>query len=269
MWFLTEAPSGNHAGNEATARQIVNEIVFTRIARVTLYSTNDLPKKVISGDDEAYRNELARVEQYSMGCSGMLLVNALDLTRARFGIPAQGDLETFISQYGAHPTLAQALAQALRLYWVGEYSASVHLAAPKIEAAARALLLEINKPLYRAAVGDATGQFPGLGVFLEHLVDSGFDPDWERFLRTLLLSDGANVRNFVAHGFMHDADRNTAALVLRACAVLMLITSEDAAQRDSAAVKSALMKPLGGRPHRSWRRRVTDTIRAAYFEFRR
>jgi hypothetical protein len=41
----------------------------------------------------------------------------------------------------------------------------------------------------------------------------------------LLLSDGSNVRNDVAqgHGFMDNVDWNTAALVLRACALMMLI----------------------------------------------
>ncbi|SDL17011.1 hypothetical protein SAMN05421874_1174 [Nonomuraea maritima] len=269
VWFATEAPSGNHASNEATARKALNETVFRRVARVTIYGHHNLPKKVISSDDDAYTHELARIEQYAMDCYGGLLANALDLTRARFSIPTQADLETFILGSGTHPALARRLAQALRLYWVGEYAACVHLAAPKVEAAARALLLELNEPVYRTAVGDAAGQFPGLGVFLDHLVNNGFDPDWERFLRTFLLSEGRNVRNFVAHGFMDDPDRHTAALTLRACAVMALITSEATAQRDSADVRAALAKPLHGKPRRSSWQRVMDAARAAYLELRR
>jgi hypothetical protein len=162
-WFFTDAPSGNYASNKVTAQKVVSESVVARIARVTLYNNNDLPKKVITGDDEAYKHELARIEQYSMGCYGMLLANALDLIRARFGIPAQDDLETSIIRgSGTHPVLARTLARALRMYWVGEYDASVHLAAPKVEAAARALLLELNEPVYLTAVGDDYGKFPSL-----------------------------------------------------------------------------------------------------------
>jgi hypothetical protein len=268
-WFFTDAPSGSRASNEAAASKFLGESIVARLARITLYSGNDLPRKVINGGDGAYKHELAKTEQYSMGCYGGLLANALDLTRARFGIPTQDDLQNFILGSGTHPALARALAQALRLYWVREYTACVHLAAPKVEAAVRALLLELNEPVYRTAVGDSTGQFPGLGVLLDHLVNNGFDPDWERFLRTFLLSEGDNVRNFVAHGFMDDADRRTAALTVRACGLLALITSEDTVRRDSADVRAALARPLRGRPRRSWWQRAIDATRAAYLELRR
>ena len=268
-WCFTDAPSGNYASNQVAARKAVSESLIARLVRVTIYSDNDLPKRTIAGDCEAYKHELAKIEQYSMGYYGGLLANALDLTRVRFGIPSQDDLQKFILGGGTHPALARAFAQALRLYWVGEYAACVHLATPKVEAAVRALLLELNEPVYRTAVGDSSGQFPGLGVLLDRLVENGFDPDWERFLRTFLLSEGDNVRNFVAHGFMQDASRRTAALTLRACALLALITSEDAVQRDSSDVRVALAKPLHGKPRRSWRRRTIDAARSAYLELRR
>ncbi|MDB4873354.1 MAG: hypothetical protein JWL97_4358, partial [Gemmatimonadales bacterium] len=143
-WFFTDAPSGNRASNETAARKALSESLVSRLARTTLYSGNDLPKKVINSDDEAYKHELAKTEQQSMGFYGGLLANALDLTKARFGIPTQDDLQNFILAGGTHPALARALAQALRLYWVREYAACVHLAAPKVEAAVRALLLELN-----------------------------------------------------------------------------------------------------------------------------
>ena len=188
---------------------------------------------------------------------------------ARFSIPSQADLAEFISSEsgtGAH--LAGALSTALRLFWAHEYVASVHLAAPKIEAAARALLLELNEPVYRTAIGDSPGQFAGLGALLPYLVDNGLDPDWERFLRTYLLSDGYNIRNLTAHGYLDEATPATAALVLRACALMVLITGDDAAHRDCTAVKAALSRPLTPPSPQPWHRRFTNAARAAWLEIR-
>jgi hypothetical protein len=136
--------------------------------------------------------------------------------------------------------------------------------AGKVEAAARALLLELNEPLYRAAVG----QFPGLGSLLPPLLDNEFDPDWERFLRTFLLNDGSNVRNLVAHGFADSVGPVEAALALRAGALLILLTTTHAAGRDAAAVRAALTTPQGATLRRPWRRRLAATFLAARRELR-
>jgi hypothetical protein len=163
----------------------------------------------------------------------------------------------------------RALARAIHLYWVGEYDACSHLIVPKVEAAARGLLLELNEPVYRSAVGDARGQFPGLGSLLPLLVDNDFDPDWERFLRTFLLSDGRNVRNLVAHGFARDTDPVEAALAIRAGALLILLTAGPAVERDTATVRSALAIPTGAAPRRPWHRRLGAAFVAARHELRR
>lgn len=81
--------------------------------------------------------------------------------------------------------------------------------------------------MYRTVAGDKSGQFPGLGVLLEPLTENGFDPDWSRFLATFLLGEGMNVRNLIAHGFMNEVGRETAALGLRPYALLALITSDE------------------------------------------
>ncbi len=150
-----------------------------------------------------------------------------------------------------------------------EFTASAHLAVPKVEAAARALLLELNEPVYRAYVGDSIGQFGGLGVLLDPLVKNNFDRDWERFLRTFLLNDGKNVRNNIAHGFTDEVDRRTAALALRAAAVLITITSTEPAERDRAAVIAALAHPTGPPPRLGLLRRARRAVHAALHELRR
>jgi hypothetical protein len=269
VWFNTESPCGDHQSNEAAARNTLNQSVFSRLATTIRFDRNDLPQRVLDGDDDAYRQELARVETFSIRINGILLADALDLIKDRFGIPLRGELESLLIEEGSHPVLSRILAKSLMLYWVGEFETAVHLAVPRIEAAVRALLLELNEPMYRVAVGDGTGVFPGLGALLEPLLENGFDPDWERFLRTFLLGDGGeNVRNLTAHGFMDDVSRETAALALRACALLVLITSGEAVNRDREVVTSVLANPLPP-SRRAWRRRIVDAARAARRELLR
>ncbi|MEU5214692.1 hypothetical protein AB0G79_00615 [Streptomyces sp. NPDC020807] len=270
FWFQMDSPTGSSATNEATARDILNQSVVSRLATTIFFGRGDLPRSVQSGDDdEAFQNELVRVETMGIHLHGLILADALDLIKLRFGIPSHEDLSNSLGEFGPHPILARALAKSFLLYWVGEYEACVHLAVPKVEAAVRALLLELNEPVYRVSVGDSKGQFPGLGALLDPLIEAGFDPDWTRFLKTFLLGDGMNVRNFVAHGFMDDVSRETAALALRACSLLVLIASEDSVKRDSSAVKAVLGNPHQGGLPRSWLLRLANAVRAARSELRK
>jgi hypothetical protein len=76
-------------------------------------------------------------------------------------------------------------------------------AVPRIEAAARALALELDQAAYQVARANEPGKYVGLGVLLSILEKVGLDPAWERFLRTFLTGPlGMNVRNDVAHGFV-------------------------------------------------------------------
>jgi hypothetical protein len=268
VWFNSDSPSGSLATNEAVARSVLNRSVFARLVTTVVFGPGDLPKRVLSEDDAAFQHELVGAESRGIDLHGMLLADALDIIKDRFGIPVFGDLEESISTSGTHPASARALAKGLILYWVGEFDACVHLVVPKVEASVRALLLELNEPLYKTQVGDGAGQFPGLGALLPHLMDHGFDPDWERFLRTFLLGDGMGVRNLVAHGFMDTVSREKAALALRAYSLLVLITSHESIERDAGLVKASLANPLGAPPRARWRR-IGRALRAARNEFLR
>lgn len=268
IWLHTDSPTGRHDANLVTTRQALQHSVI-RVLPTVVFRQGDMPARTLSGDDEIFARELVHTELVYLGTYGVFLANALDMISARFGIPPRDDLETFLRSSGGDPTLIKVLASALQLFWVAEYDAAVHLAVSKVEAAARALLLEINEPVYRAAVGDATGQFPGLGVQLQLLLDNGFDPDWERFLRTFLLGDGSNVRNLAAHGFLHNIDPVNTAAALRALAVLALIAPESAVRRDAATVKAALATPTGEQRRRTWWQRIAAAVSAAWYELRR
>lgn len=263
----TDSPSGRFDTNKVTARRTLQaSAVLNSVTRV-VFRTDNLPSRTVTAD-QLFDPQLASLESMKMGTAGVFLGNALFTIRTRFGIPPRAELEEFLRDFGGAPTLVTALATALQLYWAGEYDACVHLAVPKVEAAVRALLLELNEPVYRTQVGDASGQFPSLGNLLSPLVDNGFDRDWERFLRTLLLNEGSNIRNRMAHGFLDAINPVDAALALHACAVMVLLTTDEAAARDAATVTAALANPTGPRPPRSLRQRITTAITSAWFELR-
>ncbi len=120
--------------------------------------------------------------------------------------------------------LALSLARGFRHFWSGDYQACVHVVAPKVEAAARVLLLELDEGIYRLQAARDPGQYPGLYPLLHELEDLALDESWAYFLRWLLLGPtGQNIRNEVAHGFVGDISPVYAALVLRAAALLISI----------------------------------------------
>ncbi|WP_019869681.1 hypothetical protein [Salinispora oceanensis] len=94
------------------------------------------------------------------------------------------------------------------------------------------------------------------------------DAAWERFLRTFLLNDGANVRNLIAHGFARNVGPIEAALALRAGAVLILLTTDRAVTRDVETVRAAVAAPAAGTRHRPWSQRLVAALWAARRELR-
>ncbi|MGW6931365.1 hypothetical protein ACWGE0_15030 [Lentzea sp. NPDC054927] len=265
----TDAPSGRYENNKVTAERTLQASAIRASITTVVFRSDNLPARTLTSEQLLDR-ELARLETMQMGSAGVFLGNALFTIRARFGIPSRAELEEFLRDFGAAPALVTALATALQLYWAGECDAAVHLAVPKIETAIRALLMELNEPVYRTQTGDAAGRFPSLDNLLPPLVDNDFDPDWERFLRTLLLNEGFNMRNRMAHGFLDAVSPIDAALALHACAIMVLLSNDQAAARDATTVRSALANPTGPQPRRrSLRKRITAAAVAAWFEIRR
>ncbi len=170
-----------------------------------------------------------QAETYSIALHGGLLADALDRVAA-LTRPGQAELAMFLCHGGdGDLPLAAALARALGRYWDGDWESCVHTAVPRVEAAARGLVLRLDLPAYQVARANEPGKYVGRGVLLGILARAGLDPAWERFLRTFLTGPlGMNVRNDVAHGFIVDPpSRQTAALALRALALLVwLLTPE-------------------------------------------
>lgn len=241
----TDSPTGSYEKNLNAARRSLERPSLRHLFGGVRIGAHGLPQQSFNADDERLQQELVQFEELGASLYGFWYADGLERIAAAFGSPAKDEITTFLVEaYSADPRLAKTFATALRLFWQEEFDASVHLAVPVVEASARALLLELNEPLYRVEQGSTIGQFPGLGFLLPQLLKSGFDPDWERFLGTLLLPRGENIRNLVAHGFVHDIRRSTAALVLRAAGLMALVAPGDRAEEDKEVVREWLRDPL-------------------------
>ena len=171
--------------------------------------------------------QLASLARIRAENQGRVLAEGLGRMVDRYGTPAESDLMIFLAANGqADESLALSLARAFRHYWSSDYEACVHVVVPKIEAAARALLRELDEGIYRLQAAKDPGKYPGLYVLIEELEKLALDESWAYFLRWLLLGPaGQNLRNEVAHGFVRDISPVYAALVLRAAALLITLVA--------------------------------------------
>ncbi|MFE1926594.1 hypothetical protein ACFW91_29075 [Streptomyces asoensis] len=247
-FFETPAPTGSREENENTAKHIIENSLTHKIMGTATYGAHGLPQKSYGTDSEKLQYQIYGVESVALGIQGRILSAALDRMAGSHIIPQTGDLAAWlVERYGSDPGLCTSLAESLLLYWGHDYISCVQLAMPRVEAAVRSLLLLLDEPIYRVEEEKSLGQFPGLGAMLPLLDKNGFDPDWSSFIRALLLTPGRNLRNLGAHGFLQDVDRQTAALVIRALAVVALLAPEETSRKacDLQAIRESLSHPTG------------------------
>jgi len=237
-YFLqTECPLGDLARLRQEERDIAKVTVFSSLLPRTILGKDGLPRWTASSDEDRQAERLATCARIYVENQGRVLAEGLQRMERRYGTPAEVNLAAHLSRNGQFDqALARSLASGFRHYWAGDYEASVHVVVPKIEAAARALLRELDEGIYRLQVAKDPGQYPGLYVLLQELERVALDESWTYFLRWLLLGPlGMNIRNEVAHGFVADIDPVYAALVLRAAALLITVVAPQPESTVSAA----------------------------------
>ena len=136
----------------------------------------------------------------------------------------EADLTGILSQGAlvSAPTAA-SIARAFCHYRRGDAEAAAHVVAPRIEAMARAAL--VDAPIFRVQRQRTRGQYPQLGALLAKLGDR-LDASWVRFLQTFLVSPhGPNFRNELLHGFIDEVHPVQASLVLLGALYLASLTA--------------------------------------------
>ena len=210
--------------------------MFSNAVARTILGADGLPRWTATSTEERQAQRLATHARIRAESEGRILAEGLQRMADRYGTPAESELAAFLSGNGqTDQTLALSLARGFRHFWSGDYEACVHVVVPKVEAAARALLRELDEGIYRVQVA-RTRAVPGLYVLLQELEKLALDESWAYFLRWLLLvPPGMNIRNEIAHGFVGDTSPVYAALILRAAALLITVV----APQPPSAVSSA------------------------------
>jgi Domain of unknown function (DUF4209) len=130
------------------------------------------------------------------------------------------------------------LARAFAHFWRGDPEAATYVAAPRIEALVRQLVLGLGRGIYRTQRERTPGQYPGLGALLPILRGNGLDSSWIRFLFTFLANPaGLNFRNGLSHGFLGPVAAPEAALTLVA-ALYLAIRVRVQPRKDASAASS-------------------------------
>jgi hypothetical protein len=193
-----------------------------RLFSTTIYG-NGLPQATFSTEVDQDRHDMAFAGRVAAEHHGQLFAIALRRIADKFGTPDLDELTSLLISLGAaDPRLARSLAKGFIYFWAGDNEAAVSIVIPKIEAAARALLREMDEGIYRVQVDRNQGGYPGLYVLLTELEKLALAEDWSWFLRWLLLGPvGVNIRNEVSHGFLSDLSSAYTVLVLRAAAALI------------------------------------------------
>lgn len=267
-WLATRPPSGVYRDNVRAARERAKGSILRHLFGNVAFGAHGLPQQS-SGTDAAIDRDVRQGEATSARNHADLLAIALDRIRALDPALTDRDVsEWLVATYGADEALASRFARSLISFWEGRYDEAAHTVASIVEAGARSLLRELDEPLYRVEKGKTIGQFPGLGAMLPKLHSRGLDKDWERFLEVVLLPEGINLRNILAHGLAARLGRIEAVLLLRAAGLLVVIAPPDGSARDAQEVECVLRTVPRPTP-RSLRRRVEAAVRAAAWELRR
>ncbi|WP_033337918.1 DUF4209 domain-containing protein [Catenuloplanes japonicus] len=221
--FLTsECPTGNIVDLRRLA--IDNQGLLSRHLPSTLLR-GGLPRATTTTPEEIEKHEMSRYATPRAEAIGRLLAEGLDRIVRRYGTPEQDELVRYLmSRGGRDQGLVTTLAKAYRHFWNGDYESCIHLATPKFEAAARALLIEFDEGIYQVEATNSPGGFPGLYALLNLLEKEALDESWAYFFGWLLGGPwGANLRNDVAHGLPAPMNPAYAALVLRAVTCLGVV----------------------------------------------
>lgn len=250
-FFLnTDCPTGELAQLRQQAQDLARVAPLVSVIPAGLLGSDGLPRWTAQSPEDQEAGRMATCARVRAELQGQFLAQGLHRLAENCGTPDEASLAAFLSWNGqADNVLATSLARAFLHFWRGDYEACVHVAVPKIEAAARALLRELDEGIYKLQVGQTPGQYPMLYSLLKELEKLAMDESWIYFLRWLLLAPpGMNIRNDIAHGFTSNISPIYAALILRAAALLTTITGPQPSPAAGAADdEPADLVPLHGR----------------------
>lgn len=231
--------SGDYDQNCATIEQLRAAAPLVAYFPDKILGPDGLPIYEAVDPDDRFDGDLTKWEAQVIGGNLGPLAAALHSIPERFGIPDQGALASFLSQW---PTTNQYVMRAITLglqrFWCGDYEGVVYAATPWIEAAIRQVILDADQGIYMLQSIHKPGQYPGLGAMIELLPDRfTLSRSRYRFLKATLTHPlGINLRNRLSHGIELFNGSPAAALVLHTLLTLTLLTLKtDADDRERSS----------------------------------
>jgi hypothetical protein len=196
-------PTGDVTENREAVERSKIEFPLQHLFPRTRLGGDGLVRWSPTTDAEREDGDLAQQELLRFQVVGGLIAQGLWQAGQRLE-PRREEVEAFIATLPNRTEGApRLLAEALAAYWRREWTTSLFLALPCVEALCRSLILALEKGIYETQRGRRPGQYPGLAVLLHWMLDEGLDGSWFRYAWTILASPaGMNLRNEVAHGFV-------------------------------------------------------------------
>lgn len=228
--------TGGSAQNRLQVQADAREFVFSNLMPRESIGGDGLPRFRVETDDEKLEWDLSALEGQHLQVWGNLLARALTAIARRHGIPSEQDLADFFAERPlVDRALAEAIARVLVRFWSGDPEGAVFTVVPRIESLARTIVIATGAGIYRLQRQRTPGQYPGLGVLLDHLKQRGLDESWFRFLYTLCANPaGWNLRNEISHGFVHNAGAPIAALLIQALLYLTWLAPAEVVEKDDS-----------------------------------
>ena len=170
FFLQTDCPTGDLDRLRQELRDNAAHTAFLNVVGRTIVGKGGLPRYTGTSDDDRRAAAEADHARIRADIQGQILAEGLLRMPGRYGIPDESQIAAFLSNDGkSDEALALSLARGFRHYWHGDYEACAHVVTPKIEAAARALLRNLDEGIYRVQVAKDPGQYPGLHVLLQEL----------------------------------------------------------------------------------------------------
>lgn len=234
FFLAATCPTGDLSTLQTQAVEVSKVAVFRAMTATVKLNADGLPVSTASSAEEREAAFLADCAGVHAQLRGQTMARGLWRMKSEYGVPSEDDLLVVLSGNGSwDQRLAGSIAKAFIHFWNEDYESCLAVALPRIETAARALLLELGEPIFRTQIGRDPGDYPSLHKLLEKLEELALDESWAYFLRWLLISPyGPNLRNGFAHGLISNVGPVYAALVLKAATMLSTLVPPQIDGRD-------------------------------------
>ncbi|MBB2995678.1 hypothetical protein [Paeniglutamicibacter cryotolerans] len=232
-FLLLPAPTGDHAKNMQSAQRLMANSPIRNTFTNVRVGIHQLPESIRTTEEQALAADLGRVESFALQAQGGVAAAGLMRLRDQFPDLAHIDMAAFFSsEMNIPPENALVLGEGIQAFWDEDFQHVGTVTMFQIERVARELSQFLGLPVYRAPAGDIRGRFPSLETYLAKLDEEGFEIGWSRTIRSVLMAEGWNLRNTIAHGYVSSIGPIEAVLILRILGILSLATSHGSLERD-------------------------------------